>query len=360
MAKIKRCHHCATIVNEENSGWVFEDRSTGFLYCRSCTRKLFGEGPENEAARQKHNEMMERNRTPMSPGAVIVSAATFILVAFLVFNLFKGFTPAKGIIINIAGENTAVSIIQKEKASSFLKHGKPLDDDKLSADSAAVKEALESGGSYRMDAKLRYGYTKNGLAVKMITTIEMIYDAHRDAYQFVIKNSGDDDAKLGEYRLDEGTYYIIKENVKTWLLSKIGNEKQVIDVSQDDKIYNFLMNYQIGKIVSTGVMTQKGAVKRTMWGASCYNDFFENNGNNMFGVPECQLKLYKDKPVYYLMRYSNADKKIDYQYELKLFYDKPEFALQGLDTRKMTNEFILTVYAGIVQTESENLSANNS
>jgi len=34
------------------------------------------------------------------------------------------------------------------------------------------------------------------------------------------------------------------------------------------------------------------------------------------------------------------------------------FELQGLDTRKMTNEFILTVYAGIAQAESENLSAN--
>jgi DNA invertase Pin-like site-specific DNA recombinase len=34
------------------------------------------------------------------------------------------------------------------------------------------------------------------------------------------------------------------------------------------------------------------------------------------------------------------------------------FELQGLDTRKMSNEFILTVYAGIAQVESENISAN--
>jgi DNA invertase Pin-like site-specific DNA recombinase len=34
------------------------------------------------------------------------------------------------------------------------------------------------------------------------------------------------------------------------------------------------------------------------------------------------------------------------------------FETQGLDTRKMTNEFMLTIYSGMAQAESENISAN--
>jgi hypothetical protein len=193
----------------------------------------------------------------------------------------------------------------------------------------ALKEFIGSGAGYRMSGEFIYAYkdiargtTANNFSSSVKANVEMSYNSEKDVYKFVVRNTGTD-KKLEDHRIEDGTYYIVKEKGATYVLSDLFGEKKVTDIRKDKRIYNFLMKCQIENVLYTGYLDRE-ANGFSLWGGAYYYRHIniENPGQMAVSSPRIELRTYENKPVWYLYVFHDKKTGIGCHITLNYYYDE--------------------------------------
>jgi hypothetical protein len=159
----------------------------------------------------------------------------------------------------------------------------------------------------------------------------MSYNQSIDVYKFTFKNKSTsgynilEDPKLKGFIVKDGTYYIVKENGVTYVLSDTGGEKKAVSESENRNLFNLLMWHGMGNIVEPAYLLDR-----------CPDEYFDNyligddgyffyrlypdRGEVMWHT--FLLKTYKNMPVQYeqIGNIDNSD--VWFHIEVDYFYDK--------------------------------------
>jgi hypothetical protein len=250
-----------------------------------------------------------------------------LLFPLAVSFIFKGAFWIKGMTVNMAGETTAMNVIREEKNKTFFDKGERMTYEAIVINRRALNEFRDSGSDYRMIGEFVYarkdgsGTLKNNFSSIVSAHVEMSYNSETDVYKFVISNTGTDE-KMKDHRIEDGTYYIVNENDKTYVLHDFFGERTATDISKDAIIYNFLMKIHMENALYTGYLDRE-AEGFSLWGGAYYyrHITIENPGPQAFNDTRVELKTYDNKPVWYLYVYHDRNTGIGCHITLNYYYD---------------------------------------
>ncbi len=304
------CSNCQRKADEEQKQHDKEIRSE--------IKKVRAADPGRADALEREYEAVKSGRgrggslwLPIIIGIFVVSAVVSAITFF-----------GKGVYMNFAGETGAMSVIRDEKTKTFVDKGEEIPDDELGAKKTALEAFIQSGSSYRMEGELGYGYYQSGYKHTLKTEVQMSYNHETGIYKFVLTSILGDEKLDAAHRIDDGTYYVVEENGRTWVLSEKDGKKTATDVSADSREYNFLMAYRMESILFTSVIDKTNECLR-LWDAEFYRRTYDDKNAvyMIYPYPKTELRVYNDKPVAYLHRYQNPDTEIECQFVLGYYYD---------------------------------------
>ena len=253
----------------------------------------------------------------------------FLLILAVLLLILKSSFWVKSITISMAGETAAMNIIRKEKNKTFFDKGERMDYETIVVNRRALNEFRNSGSDYRMSGEFIYAYrdgargtAANNFSTSIRAHVEMSYNSKTDVYKFEIRNTGTDE-KMASYRIEDGAYYIVNENGKTYVLTDFFGERTAADISEDDSIYKFLMKYHMEYALYTGYLDRE-AEGFSLWGGAYFYRFIkiENPGLQAFSNSRIELRTYDNKPVWYIYEYHDKDSGIGCNVTLNYYYDK--------------------------------------
>ena len=224
----------------------------------------------------------------------------------------------------------AMNKIRKAKYLTIKDNGKELDPANLSEQKTALVEYIELNDSYRMSGTFEYGYKVNTTITTFETKIDMSYNYDHDIYKFTLKSKNRQghealkDEKLSPYHAPDGTYYIVKENDKTYVLSDVGGEKNIVDVSADSSLYNYLTGLNMKALVKTEFMNGKDDAEYSFNYHYKDGDYYHRTYpavNYDLYVKKIEFKTYKDRPVKYehCNRVQGSD--VEFKYIVDYYYN---------------------------------------
>jgi hypothetical protein len=273
----------------------------------------------SEKVHKSNSEAME------GMGRLIPLVVVIVIIASIVSAVvFFG----KNLLVNVAGDEKKEDIVRNEKMETFVKRGETFSVDEAKVKKAEFESFLTSGISYRLEGVFEYGYYGAGRKAKLSTNVNMSYNAENNVYKFILESNGGD-TKLDEtFRIADGIYYVIQENGKTYLLSDINGKKSAVDVNQSSKTYNFLMSYRMEKVIYTSVFDSPDTQRHFLWDTHLYLRRYKDTGYMVFPNPKTELRVYKEKPVFYVHRIKDNKTGYEYQSIINYFYgdivkDKP-------------------------------------
>ena len=191
------------------------------------------------------------------------------------------------------------------RADSF-RQAAPIDTETVKTNKAALEAFTENNVSYRIKVEQWLGKldTVGKFPDTSMYEIETSYNHEIGVYKFVVQRASTVNIFLGggfeNYRIKEGTYYIVSENGKTYILSEIDGKKAVIDIAQDRRLYDLLMRCTM-KSVSLDFALNPEA-ENYFW-RDGYFYTYEHEWYNIVFYNDDIVRAYNDKPVY--CRYSD-------------------------------------------------------
>jgi hypothetical protein len=312
------CGNCRR--KEEQANWDKERQKDNDRKRRREIEKVQKTNPTLAAQmRRELDADTARSKAAGGGGSYFVPiVAAVIIIGVIIFAvIFFG----KGVYMNFAAESGAMSVIRDEKSGTFLKKGEAIPNEEISANKTALEDFAQSGASYRMEGEFHYGLYKSGHKAELVTDVEMSYNADTDIYRFALSS------RLGDAELDkivsieDGTYLVVKENGKTYVLSEIEGIKTALEIIENRTVYNFLMSYSMENVMYTGVIDRSDSDRLSLWNADYYRCLYDDNGYMIVSNPKTELRTYNDKPVYYLHKIKNKENSIEYLYILNFYYD---------------------------------------
>ena len=244
-----------------------------------------------------------------------------LLAVLILAGIIFGITPLGDVLSRFQSEASAMNSIRNERASNFYNRGAIINHDAVIQNKAAFIEYINSGASYRMIGIITYAHDYMN-PVRARTDIELSYNGGLDVHKFIISNSGADE-KLGEFQIPEGTYYIVNENDIPYVLVHAGGKRTVIDPSEDDEIYHFLLGYSMNSVMYYGFMGDyEETSARSLRDGAYYARPYSGTGlSPMRRSHRIELRTYKDRPVYYYYCNINTDLDVEYELILNFYYD---------------------------------------
>jgi hypothetical protein len=243
--------------------------------------------------------------------------------------LFNGAFWLKSLTVNLADETTVAGVIREESSTKFYTRGEELAYGDIYTNVNAVNECMAGGASYRMSGTFVYGYKdgRGNLANNFTTAaqadVEMSYSSESSVYKFVISNSGSEaDALLTGYMVTDGTYYIVTENGKTYLLSELYGDRAAVEVSEDAGVYNVLPSYFMENLIDMSRF-DKETTAYHLWDGVLYDRAILLDSPGLLAFPDTRvtLRTYQDRPVGYVYRNPDEDSEIEYNFEAVFYYD---------------------------------------
>ena len=250
-----------------------------------------------------------------------------LLIPVAISLVSKGAFWVKSISVSMAGETAAMDAIRKEKSKTFFDKGKRMNYEAVTVNRRALEEFRNSGADYRMTGVFIYAYkdsrgtAANNFSTSVRADVEMSYNSKTDVYKFVIRNTGTDE-KLKNYRIEDGTYYIVNENGTTYVLADFFGERTATDTRENAVIYNFLMKYHMETVLFTGYLDRE-AEGFSLWGGAYFYRFIaiENTYYHVFTGTRVELCTYNNKPVWYVYVYHDNNANVSSQFTLNYYYD---------------------------------------
>jgi hypothetical protein len=314
-------------------------------YCGSCQAKINNEvRAESERWRAKNEESREwaKNRgqqrtaysAPLPLWAKIVAGLLVLGVAFFFAHragyVDRALSGIAGLLGNeTASDNAGVEAIRKTDWSEFADESQMLSDSETAADQTAITAFMQSGESYRMSSSIKYGYYDSGYMQSRFEEfwleMEMSYNSELDVYKFVFSDIIlYDDEKLNQYfgSFKEGTYYIVNEDGKPYVLAEIDGERTVTDASENQSLYNTLMGLRMESVIGFDFFGEESFRAYRLNGGTAYkaDDFGEYSNN--YNPIEIVLKTYADKPVYHYYCREYKELGFEQQFEYNFYYNK--------------------------------------
>jgi hypothetical protein len=243
--------------------------------------------------------------------------------------IFNGAFWVRSLIVSLLDKTAKINVIREESSRTFYNRGDELADEAIYTNVQAIDGFIASGASYRMSGEFIYGYKDyrgtlaNNFATAAQTDVEMSYNSETEVYKFVINNAGaETDEKLKGYLIHDGTYYIVKENGRTYVLSDIYGDRAAVDSSENAGIYNILTSYLIEAVIDTNWF-DKQADAYHLWGGTQYDRaiILDNPGLLAFPDTRVELRTFQNKPVSYIYRNKDADSDIEYSFMASYYYD---------------------------------------
>ena len=331
MADTVKCKGCGSQI------WVGAKIIDGYCHdCYSRGRHL----PEDlddewlSPVRKKPAPMPTTKRPPTRTPSPRVHKPRFRRVIILLFILAalsfisKSSFWVKSITVRMADETAAMDVIRNEKNKTFFDKGERMNYEAIVVNRRALNEFRNSGSDYRMSGEFIYAYrdhvrgtAANNFSTSVRAHVDMSYNSKTDVYKFVISNTGTDE-KMASYRIEDGTYYIMNENGKTYVLTDFFGEKTATDISKDDSIHKFLMKYHMEYSLYTSYLDRE-AEGFSLWGGAYFYRFIkiENPGLQAFSNTRIELRTYDNKPVWYIYEYHDKDTGIGCHVKLNYYYD---------------------------------------
>jgi hypothetical protein len=241
--------------------------------------------------------------------------------------IFKGAFWIKSLTVYTGGEAVAMNVIRTEDKKTFFDKGERLNYEAITRNRRALIEFTSSGASYRMNGEFIYAYRTgrgtlaNNFSSSVRADVEMSYNSETDVYKFVIRNIGTD-KKLENHRIEDGTYYIVKENNKTYVLADLFGEKTTTDISKNDRIYKFLMKYHMENALYANYLDRE-ASGFSLWGGAFYYRMINIDNPGLMAVsnPRVEFRTYGNRPVGYVYVYHDKKTGIGCHLTLNYHYD---------------------------------------
>lgn len=309
----ERCDKCRKDLSHTKR--IYRDKEADKVYCFYCARELY---PDSIREIQKKRDQEKKEEAERHFNGLVILIVSFLLISGTISLFYWG----KGWYINISSDNNSISTIRDVKGKTFKKRGELLTSGEQAAKETSLKEFIESNPSYRMEGDFEYANYESGKAIKLRTNVSMFYNHEKDVYKFIIKSRGGSKKINSRFSIANGTYYIVKESGKTYVLSQTSNEKKAIDISQDKSLYNFLISYRMGTVIPIHYFSNGKGKCYHLWDAEYYHRTYDDIGYRVYSNPQTELKVYKDRPAYYLHRIKNEDTGIEYQFTLNYYYNK--------------------------------------
>ena len=200
----------------------------------------------------------------------------------------------------------------------------------LKVKKAAIEAFIASGASYRMKGEFQFGYASGTNTQSSFTTaVEMSYNAELDVYRFVFKNKNTsghnvlENPKTHGLHIQDGTYYIVKENGKTYVLSDVGGERKSTEAAGN--VYSFLRWHMMDNIIEPDYLLDKSPDENN------HNVLIREHGNyfhryypdrGAFLKHTFKLWTYKDMPVKYQQIGEMDNSDVWFNIQADYFYDK--------------------------------------
>ena len=333
MAKEKKntviCKGCG------NEVWIGSKMRDGYCHdCYSRGRHLPEEVDSDEWIvdnRQKKRPNAKRKPFTSPPVKKSLSSIHYSLSTIIVCLIAVGIV--FGIYMAITHFNRpmteagTIDRLRSEKYSTFINLGERIPDVTIPANGSAITAYINSDESYRMKGIFEYAfydYKDLGREKKARSDIEMSYNSELDVYKFKITNSGDSADTLKQYKITDGTYYIVKENDITYVLHHGGGRRTAIDMYASRAVYNFLTDYLMVNLIKTDFFTNANTTARHLWDGDLYSIPHSDVGDGMTvygGQHRTELRTYKHKPLCWFD--CNRDKKttVEWQIKVDFYYD---------------------------------------
>jgi len=268
---------------------------------------------------------------------LMTMAAVGLVLYLLSFTAFfwgiaKGVTGVFG--SNAVSEYSAAEQFRKTKFTKIKDKGEEIDDDARKAEKKAIDAFIKGGESYRMKGKFQFGRVEGSTTYMFTTKVKMSYNAELDVYKLTLTTKADkgyqalEDKKLKPFHIPDGTYYIVKEDSKTWVLSDCNGVKKAEQGTKN--LYKFLTMYCINGCVDTDFMGGRKAQTSYdyhVWDGSYY---FRSYGGTKYNLYPgwIELKTHKDMPVKLDYRTDVPKSDVGYKITADFYYsgipkDKP-------------------------------------
>ena len=288
-------------------------------YCSSCSRKQSSSSSSGGSTSTGGTGEMQWYMPRWMKIALVVIIAAVALFFFSKTALFN----------QIIGNN--MEALRLSGFSTIKDKGTEIDAAGIAANKTALDAYIASGESYRMSGTFEFGYIGSGGTITTFSAdVKMSYNAELDAYKFTVKNKEKQgynalgDEKLKPFHIADGTYYIVTEGDKTYVLSDVGGEKKVEDVTGGKGSYVFLTMYRMQGNVDTDFMsggaTASTAYSYHLWDGDYYHRTYTDAKYNLY-VLKNELKTYKDKPVRYEHCGNIPNLDVGYKFTVDYYYN---------------------------------------
>ena len=260
--------------------------------------------------------------------------ALLIVVGVLYGLVFVGLPALIGTFNRPQTADGTMKMLREAKFSTFKNEGERIPGDTLTANAEAITAEVGNGSSYRASGFFEYAFydyiNDYGKQKKARSDIEISYNYDLDVYKFKITNSGDTTETLEQFRIADGTYYIVTENDKTYVLH-YGNGKRTatainnaIDDGADRNIYDFLLSYCMKALVKTDFFTDASTVTWHLWDGDLYSLPISDVGDGLKvydGLHRIELRTYQHKPIYWFDCNRDKEAMIEWQIKVDYYYD---------------------------------------
>ena len=254
--------------------------------------------------------------------------ALLIVVGVFYGLVFVGLPALIGTFNRPQTEPGAMKMLREVKYETFINEGEILPAVDIPANAEAITAYIDGDESYRMNGYFEYAFydymNDVGRQKKDRTDIEMSYNAELDVYKFKITNSGDNTETLAQYRIADGTYYIVKENDKLYVLHYGSGKRTAIDVSEDSTVFDFLLSYCMKSLVKTDFFTDASTDTRRLWDGDLYSLPHADVGDGLKvygGQHRTELRTYQNKPLVWFDCSRDRETMIEWQIKVDFYYD---------------------------------------
>jgi len=209
--------------------------------------------------------------------------------------------------------------------------------DELEERKAAIDEFIASDGvSYRMKGEVQFGRDRGNFMFESFTMrVELSYNAELDVYKFIFKDKGNsgnhiyNDERFSRFHIPGGTYYIINEDGKSYVLSDVDGTKKVSE--ENSSLYRSLMLYRLENLIITDFILDdpgdyaEGSYRNNVLrkqGAFFYRSK-SGSGDGVNFLPfQLRLRTYNAMPVSYLLINNIGGTDIGSRIEFDIFYNR--------------------------------------
>jgi len=277
-----------------------------------------------------------RTRTPVDTGPITAGQiiATIIIILVIAGVIFSFTNTGKNVIDSVVGIFGGESAQETAAMNKVRRAGRTdvfMDESELGAKMAEIDTFIASDTSYRMSGTFQFGYPSGASSNSVTTTVTLSYNESVDVYMFIFKNKNTsgynilEDPKLKGFIVSDGTYYIVRENGITYILSDISGEKKAVSENENRNLLNLLLWHSMGNVVEPAYLLDR-----------CTDEYFENyligdDGHSFYRFYQDRgerlnhkfmLITYKNMPVKYeqIGNIDNSD--VWFWIEVDYFYDK--------------------------------------